>query len=74
MDRIAQSCEYLLVAAAEHASMKAEWSVRGRSGREYRARLVVDEWNDCPVVELVNPETDRVVQRFGLKLSCWRLQ
>ncbi len=74
MDKIAQGCEYLLVAAAEQPTRRAEWSVKSRSGRQYRARMVVDEWTDCPVVEVADPESGEVVQRFGIKLSCWPLR
>jgi len=71
MDRVAQSCEYFLVAAVEHATSRTEWTLKGRGGRQYRARMIVDEWTDCPVVEIADPESGKIVQRFGIKLACW---
>ena len=73
-DSLAQSCEYLLVAAAEQAASSTEWSLTGRSGKQYQARLVVDEWTDSPIVEVADPESGNVVQRFGIGLSCWPLR
>jgi len=74
VDRLAQSCEYLLVEAAEQAASDTEWSVTGQRGQQYRVRLIVDEWTDCPVVEVADPESGEIVQRFGIKLSCWPLR
>jgi hypothetical protein len=73
VQKIAQQCEYLLVEAADMKFDTATWSVTGRSGRQYQARLVVDEWTDSPIVELSNDSGD-VVQTFGIRLSCWPLR
>jgi hypothetical protein len=75
VDRLAQSCEYLLVEAAERAASESEWSLRSRRGNQYKARLVVDEWTDSPIIEVLDPEKDdAVVQRFGIGFSCWPLR
>ena len=75
VDSLAQSCEYLLVDAAERAASGTEWTLTGRRGKRYRARLVVDEWTDSPVIEVLDPENgDAVVQRFGIGFSCWPLR
>lgn len=74
MDKIAQRCEYLLVEAADRRAETESWSLTSRIGKRYRARLIVDEWTDCPVVEVAEPESGEVVQRFGIKLSCWPLR
>jgi hypothetical protein len=71
MDGLAQSCEYLLVSAADQAASNSEWFVTSGNGTQYRARLVVDEWIDRPILEVTDPESGDVVQRFGIRVSCW---
>ena len=74
VDSLAQSCEYLLVDAAERAAAETTWSLTSRRGKKYRARLIVDEWTDSPVIEVLDPDSGNVVQRFGVGSSCWPLR
>ena len=75
VDSLAQSCEYMLVDAAERAASETEWSLTSRRGKQYKARLVVDEWTDSPIIEVLDPKNDdTVVQRFGIGFSCWPLR
>jgi hypothetical protein len=74
MDRIAQHCEYLLVQTAEEDAELTNWTLTTRAGRQCRARLVVDEWTDCPVIEATDPESGDVLQRFGVRVNCWPIR
>ena len=70
-ERITQRCEYLLVEAADQKAQTVKWALTSRTGRKFNAIMTVDEWTDAPVVEVSDPETGEVVQRFAVHVDCW---
>ena len=67
--RLALECKHLLVGAAEANASGGEWIVSDEMGKEFDARLIVDEGLDCPVIELRDGES--VVHfRFRVEVVC----
>ena len=63
--------EHRLVGALAAEDADCEWAVKHCDGTVRVVRVIVDEWLDQPVLEMLDPRSGEVVRRYTVSVLCW---